>query len=177
MSDWILSLYKMWKDQDILLITNPVLAILSRAQVLHICVFSTTKSSTTKMTYSFCLNWALHLTTPNSENSKWHTQRDVNVGWIFHVRTCVCRKTLVWVYKSSCSLLAKWIKISFQICQVTSVAQKLTVGSIIIARAIWWMKYEIQNGFGKTTLIFLTCHVVKWWWSWQCRGGYGKEHR
>ena len=54
MSGWILSLYKMWKDQDILLITNPVLAISSRAQVLHICVFSTTKSSTTKMTYSFC---------------------------------------------------------------------------------------------------------------------------
>ena len=39
MSGWIVCLYKMWKDQDILLITNPVLAILSRAQVLHICVF------------------------------------------------------------------------------------------------------------------------------------------
>ena len=70
MSGLILSLYKMWKDQNILLITNPVLAISSRAQVLHICVFSTTKSSTTKMTYSFCLNWALHLTTPNSEKLK-----------------------------------------------------------------------------------------------------------
>ena len=133
------SLYKMWKDHGILLIKNILLAILSRAKVMHICVFSAVKSST-KMTYSFCFKLGFYVWQHLIRKTQNDTQRDVNVGWIFHVRTCVCRKTLVWVYKSSCSLLAKWIKISFQICQVTSVAQKLTVASIIIARAIWWKR-------------------------------------
>ena len=88
------SLYKMWKDHDILLITNLLLAILSRAKVMHICIFCAVKS-TTKMTYSFCFKLGLYLWQHLIRKTQNDTQRDMNVGWILHVRTCVCRMMVV----------------------------------------------------------------------------------